>query len=203
MAAGWAARSPPGPPTQLRCGEGSPRSSMVRAQPQQSGWRGSAGPYPQEGEPGPNAGHGHALAQPGPGQTGSKADRWSGGRAVCPPIQPTLQSGGQYPGLGWATLLGSCQVFRRKREGSRPSWKPTGVEAREGAEAGQLQPGRDPRGGREPRWGLPGDRVKNSRSARPSRRGAQCSQAPRASDRSRRAVWGPRPQPRRPRSQEH
>lgn len=203
MAGGWAARSPPGPPTQLRCGEGSPRSSIVRAQPQQSGWQGSAGPYPQEGKPGPKTGHGHALAQPGPGQTGSKADRWSGSRVVCPPIQPTLQSGGQYPGLGWETLPGSCQVFRRKSEGSCPSWKPTGVEAREGAEDMAATALKRPRGRSGARWGLPWRQSEEQPQCRAISAGSPALSGPHALNRSQRAVWGPRPQPRRPRSREH
>lgn len=155
----------------------------MRARPQQSGWRGSAGPYPQEGKPGPKAGHGRALAQPGPGQTGSKADRWSGGRAVCPPVQPTLRSGGRHPGLGGETLLGPCQVFRRQREGSCPSWKPTGAEAREGAEAGWLRPGRDPGGGREPgspgaQMGAPWRQSEEKPQCKAISAGGPCSRAP-------------------------
>lgn len=100
------------------------------------GSRGQQDPTPQEGRPGPKAGHGRTPAHPGPGQTGSKADKRLGGRAARPPTLPTFQSGGQVPQAGLEDpprVLVKCSSRRGKGKPSKLQG-PTGVEAREGAE---------------------------------------------------------------------
>lgn len=165
MARGWAAHSPPGPPTHFRRGEGSPRGSTVQAQLLRSGWQGSTAPYPQEGRSGPKAGHGRTLAHPGPGQTGSKAD---GGQEAGPhalPPRPPSSLGARYPTRGWKILPGSwASAPTEEGRGSHPGWRdPLAWRQERGHKTGQLLPRREPRGGgQEPRWGLTGERTKSS-----------------------------------------
>lgn len=124
---------------------------MVQAQPLQSGWWGSAGPHPQEGKAGLEAGDERTPAHPGPGQTDSEADRWSQGRAASPPVW------GRAPRWAERSSQGPGHALQQRGKGEPPGCRDPLVWRRErGQKTGQLPPRRDPgEEGRSPDRGSP------------------------------------------------
>lgn len=188
MAGGEAAHAPPGPPTQLHCGEGSPRGSPAHAEHRQSGWRGSAGPYPQEGRPSPKAGHGCTLAPQGPGRLAAKlTGGWEAGQCALPP----LQSGGP---VAWAGLGDPPKCSDGRGGGAIQAGGTHWSGGKKGAEDRAATAQKRPQGaGQEPGCGLPGeDEEQLLVQGRLIRWGLSTLQAPHALNPSqKRAAWPP------------
>lgn len=125
MAEGWAAHSPPGPPTQLCCGEGSPHpAARCRLSPYGQGGGGQHDSTPRKA--------GQAQRQdtdaPQPAQVpGRLAANLTGGReaGLCAlPLSPPSSLGARNPELGWETLPGSWpSALTEEGRGSHPSWR--------------------------------------------------------------------------------
>lgn len=132
---------------------------------------------------------------------GSKADRWSGGRAARPPTQTTPPVWGLgIPGWAGRSSHRPSQGPRQKREGGAIQAGGThwfGGQKRGGRKTGQPLPRRDPRGGAEE---PDGGSLKKERGAAahagPTLVGAHAAPSQYPATPHKGAAWSPCPQPR-------